>query len=144
MNVAGFYFGAHPGCSLYGHHRHPLNRHVLAGAWESAPQPKEFTVTAKATVTLVYSVDLDGTVRVRDGGYAIASRDLQDALAQAESRIPGHQLAEWDSDEAFQAALAVLDAVADGELPTWENWPKQQQPILDPAEGALHAPPLRT
>jgi hypothetical protein len=112
----GFYFGEHEGCSTYGHHRHPTvvdrgeNQHMF-----HPPQPHEYTVSVEADLTFILSVDVDGTVRVRDGGYALAKDAINNA--DVEDRLT--------SKPDFDYPEALLDKLADvreGELAVGDGY----------------------
>ena len=116
---AGFFYGAHDGCTEYQHHRHPL----------SGEQPREYDIEVHATITFRVSVDTDGTVRVRDAGYVVS----KNAIDAADPRMPyTGKIAEVE-DAEFEAMCDAIVAIRDGEIPTHDRWPEHRQPVLDEA-----------
>lgn len=126
MYRPGFYFGPHEGCSIYAHHRHPRFDPVGKGREQPMlPQPREYTVTASAVVTFVFSVDIDGTVRIRGGSY----RFPRNALAEADVATFGAPRQPADDDAFYRLMDAVRSDFAEGDL--YLNDGRIPEPILD-------------
>lgn len=123
MDTPGFYYGSHAGCAIYAPHRHPL----ITPDGKMTDQPHEYVVTVKAEVTIALSVDLDGTIRLRDGDF-----DVKDITsAEIDDRRTGRR-AELE-DDLWDRLIDALPR--DGEIAidgssVWRV--ERKAPILDP------------
>jgi hypothetical protein len=89
------------------------------------PQPHEYLVEVAATVNVTMSVDIDGTIRVREANFVIDKDDINGAFIHDQMTYRTAQLEGdlWDR---------ILDDVPrDGEISTHDRWPSQLAPILD-------------